>query len=354
VPHRLSELAARVGGSVLGDGEFMVVDLATLEGAGGDHLAFLTDTRHRAQAESSAAGALLVGRRVPAPEAFGRPLLLVDDPGLALNTLLEVFHPAAPPPPVGIHLAAVVDRDARVDPAASVGPFAVVGAGSVVGPGSVLHPHVVVGRDCTLGNSVVLHPHVVLYDRTELGDRVVVHAGVVLGSDGFGYLTRGGAHLKVPQVGRVVIGADVEIGANSTVDRALLTETRIGAGTKVDNLVQVGHNVEVGRGCLLCGQAGIAGSAQLGDGVVLAGQAGVAGHLRIGDGAAVAAKSAALQAVPARTQVAGIPAIELRAWRRQAALLGRLGELFRRLRAAERALGLDARGARADEGAAGD
>jgi UDP-3-O-[3-hydroxymyristoyl] glucosamine N-acyltransferase len=161
----------------------------------------------------------------------------------------------------------------------------------------------------------------------------------VLGSDGFGYATHGGVHHKVPQIGRVVVEGSVEIGANSTIDRATLGETRIGEGTKIDNLVQVGHNVRVGRHCILCGQAGIAGSARLGDYVVLAGQAGVAGHIDLGDGSQVAAKSAALGPVPAHTQVAGIPAIEMRRWKRQAVMLTRLEEMSRRLRALEKRLG---------------
>jgi UDP-3-O-[3-hydroxymyristoyl] glucosamine N-acyltransferase len=196
----------------------------------------------------------------------------------------------------------------------------------------------------------VLHPHAVLYDRTEVGAGSVVHAGVVLGSDGFGYATHGGVHHKVPQIGRVVVEENVEIGANSTIDRATLGETRIGAGTKIDNLVQVGHNVQVGRHCILCGQAGIAGSARLGDYVVLAGQAGVAGHIDLGDGAQVAAKSAALGPVPARTQVAGIPAIDMRRWKRQAVMLTRLEEMSRRLRALERKLAADSEADTDEEG----
>jgi UDP-3-O-[3-hydroxymyristoyl] glucosamine N-acyltransferase len=201
-----------------------------------------------------------------------------------------------------------------------------------------VHAHVVIGRGCVVGEGAVLHPQVVLYPETEIGPGSIVHAGAVLGADGFGYATSGGAHHKVPQVGRVVVEKDVEIGANSAIDRATLGETRIGEGTKIDNLVQVGHNVQVGRHCILCGQAGIAGSTRLGDWVVLAGQAGVSGHIQLGDGAQVAAKSAALTSVEPRTQVAGIPAVELKRWRRQTVLLSRLEEMSRRVRALERKL----------------
>jgi UDP-3-O-[3-hydroxymyristoyl] glucosamine N-acyltransferase len=193
-----------------------------------------------------------------------------------------------------------------------------------------------------VGEGAVLHPHAVLYDDTEVGSGCVIHAGAVLGADGFGYATQGGTPHKVLQIGRVVVEGDVEIGANTTIDRATLGETRIGAGTKIDNLVQVGHNVRVGRHCILCGQAGIAGSTQLGDGVVLAGQSGVSGHIQLGDRVQVAAKSAALASVEPGTVVAGIPAVELRTWRRQVALLSRLQEMSRRLRAIEKRLGVAA------------
>ncbi|HEY4575417.1 MAG TPA: UDP-3-O-(3-hydroxymyristoyl)glucosamine N-acyltransferase, partial [Thermoanaerobaculia bacterium] len=239
----------------------------------------------------------------------------------------------------GIHPTAVLEPGATVDPTAHVGPYTLIGAGSRVAAGAAVLAFVAIGRDCAVGEGAVLHPHAVLYDRTEVGARSIVHSGAVLGADGFGYATHQGAHHKVPQVGRVVLEEDVEVGAGSTIDRAMLGETRIGAGTKIDNLVQVGHNVVTGRHCILCGQAGIAGSARLGNYVVLAGQSGVSGHIELGDGAQVAAKSAALASVEPRTQVAGIPAVEMRKWRRQAALLSRLEEIVRRLRAVEKKVG---------------
>jgi UDP-3-O-[3-hydroxymyristoyl] glucosamine N-acyltransferase len=230
-----------------------------------------------------------------------------------------------------VHGTAVVEEGAFVDPAAHVGPYAVLGAGSRIAAGAAVLAHVVVGRGCTVGEGTVVHPHAVLYDGTEVGPGCEIHAGAVLGADGFGYATVAGVHHKVPQVGRVVIEAGVEIGANTTIDRATLGETRIGAGSKIDNLVQVGHNVKVGPASVLCGQAGIAGSTHLGAGVVLAGQAGVGGHLHLGDRVQVAAKSAALSSVAAGTTVAGIPAVEMGRWRRQAVLLGKLEPMARKL-----------------------
>jgi UDP-3-O-[3-hydroxymyristoyl] glucosamine N-acyltransferase len=344
VGYRLAELAELVGGRIEGDPERAVETIRTLEEAGPADLSFLTSPRYRAQAVASGAGALLVGKALAAMAdiaAEGRDLLVVDDPGYALAVLLAHFHPAhsgviREP---GVHPTAILEPGCTVDPSAHVGPYVVIGEGSRVGANAALHAFVAVGRSCVVGEGAVLYPHAVLYDGTEVGAASIVHAGVVLGADGFGYATHGGAHHKVPQLGHVVIEPNVEIGANSTVDRATLGATRIGAGTKIDNLVQVGHNVQVGKHCILCGQAGIAGSARLGDGVVLAGQAGVAGHIELGDRVQVAAKSAALASVDAGTAVAGIPAVEMRKWRRQTVLISRLEEMSRRLRALERKFG---------------
>lgn len=336
--YRLAELAELVGGRIEGDPDREVEAVRPLDTAGPRDLSFLTSPKYRERAAASGAGALLVGKGV-APAGLGRDLLVVDDPSFALSRLIALFHPAEAREP-GIHPTAVLEPGAEVDPSAHVGPYAVIGAGSRVGPGAAIHALAVVGRGCAVGPGAVLYPHAVLYDGTEIGAGSLVHAGAVLGSDGFGYATSRGAHHKVPQVGRVVVEEDVEIGANSTIDRAMLGETRIGAGTKIDNLVQVGHNVQVGRHCILCGQAGIAGSTHLGNYVVLAGQAGVAGHIHLGDGAQVAAKSAALTSVEPKMLVAGIPAIPLRKWRRQAVSLSRLETMNRRLKALEKRLGV--------------
>lgn len=332
--HRLADLAELVGGRVEGDPDHAVESVRTLEAAGPRDLSFLNHARYREQALASKAGALLVGAGLASGD-FQRPLLVVDDTAYALSLLLNRLHaPEAPEP--GVHPTAVLEPGCEVDPTAHVGPYAVIGAGTRIGARAAIHAHVVIGKGCSVGEGAVLHPHAVLYDRTEVGAGSIVHAGVILGADGFGYATHGGVHHKVPQVGRVVLEKDVEVGANTTIDRATLGETRIGEGTKIDNLVQVGHNVQTGRHCILCGQAGIAGSTQLGNYVVLAGQAGVSGHIKLGDGAQVAAKSAALTSVEPGTQVAGIPAVELRKWRRQSVMIARLEEMSRRIRSLEK------------------
>lgn len=336
--HRLADLAELVGGRVEGDPDHLVEAVRTLEAAGPRDLSFLNHPRYREQALASRAGALLVAESLASGDVRDlgkRPLLIVGDTAYALSVLLNRLHAPEPPEP-GVHPTAVLEPGCEVDPAAHVGPYAVIGSGTRIGARAAVHAHVVLGKDCAVGEGAVLHPHAVLYDRTEVGPGAIVHAGVVLGADGFGYATHGGVHHKVPQVGRVVLEKDVEVGANSAIDRATLGETRIGEGTKIDNLVQVGHNVQTGRHCILCGQAGIAGSTQLGSYVVLAGQAGVSGHIKLGDGAQVAAKSAALTSVEPGTQVAGIPAVELRKWRRQSVMIARLEELSRRIRSLEK------------------
>ncbi|HVR95918.1 MAG TPA: UDP-3-O-(3-hydroxymyristoyl)glucosamine N-acyltransferase [Thermoanaerobaculia bacterium] len=338
---RLAELAERVGGRVEGDPDRVVDAVRSLETAGPADLSLLNHSRYRTQAETSAAGALLVASGLEAvARQTGKDLLVVADAPYALSVLLGFLH-APPAREPGVHPTAVIEPGCDVDPAAHVGPYAVIGAGSRVGPGAAVLAHAVVGRRCAVGDGAVLHPHAVLYDDTEVGAHCIIHAGAVLGADGFGYATYKGAHHKVPQIGRVVVEADVEVGANSTIDRATLGETVVGAGTKIDNLVQVGHNVRVGRHCILCGQAGIAGSTRLGDYVVLAGQAGVAGHIELGDRVQVAAKSAALTSVEPGTTVAGIPAVEMRRWRRQTVLVARLEEMKRRLRELEKRLGVE-------------
>ncbi len=335
----LGDLAQRLGGRVRGDERLEIAGIRAPADAGPTHLSPLFQPRFKAQVLASGAGALLVTSSWEADsDLANRPLLVVEHGPLALAKLLELFHASVWPEP-GVHPTAVVSPEAEVAKSASLGPYVVVGAGSQIGDRVVLEAHVVVGRDCRLGAGAWLHPHVVLYDGVELGHGVRLHAGSVLGADGFGYATYRGVHHKVPQVGRVVLEAEVEVGANSTVDRATLGVTRIGAGSKVDNLVQVGHNVEIGKACIVCGQAGIAGSAHLGDGVVLGGQAGVSGHLTVGSGVQVAAKSALLQSTE-RGAMGGIPAVPLAAWRRQVAALPRLGEMLRRLRAIERHLGM--------------
>lgn len=335
---RLADLAEMVGADLVGDPDRLIDGVATLEAAGERDLSFLTNPKYREQARSSGAGALLVPRDL-SPDTLrglGTDLLLCEDAYRSLADLMTALFPAPEVEP-GVHETAYVDAAARVAAAARVDAFAVVGAGSAVAAGAIVGAHSVVGRGCRIGEGTVLHPHVVVYDGSRIGDRVIVHSGVVLGADGFGFAEgEAASQVKLPQVGVVVIEDDVEIGANSAVDRATFDTTRVGSGTKIDNLVQVGHNAQIGSGCILCGQAGVSGSSRIGDRVLLAGQAGVAGHFEIGDGVQVAAKSAVFQEVPPGQRVAGIPATPIAAWRRRNALQSRLPAMRAALRGLER------------------
>ena len=332
---RLAELAERVGGEVHGDRDRRVEGIRGLETAGPGDLSFLANPRYRKSAVASQAGALLVS---PNTTDLGHDLLVVADPYFALAELLDVFYPKAARVE-GIHPSAVVGNGASVEASASMGPYSVVGEGSRVAGDVEIHAHVVIGKNCEIGAASVLFPGVVIYDEVTIGERCRLHSGVVIGCDGYGYAQHDGEHVKLNHVGRVVVEDDVEIGANTTVDRALLDETRIGAGSKLDNLVQVGHNVTLGRGCLLVSQSGISGSTRLGDGVIVAGQSGLSGHLELGNGVQVAAKSAVFKSVDAGKKVAGIPATDASSWLRQQAMVARLVELGRRIATLERSAG---------------
>jgi UDP-3-O-[3-hydroxymyristoyl] glucosamine N-acyltransferase len=329
----LARLANEVGGRVVGDPDRKIRAIATLETAGPDDLGFLTSEKYAGRARKSAAGALLV----------------VSNPSAALARLITLMHPAVVVQRPGVHETAVLGRNCRVDATAHLGPYVVLGDAVTVGADAVVEAHSVIGTGCRVGDRCRLHAHVVLYPGVELAEGVEIHSGAVLGADGFGYASAGEELHKIPQVGSVEIGADVEIGALSAVDRAVLGATRIGAGTKIDNLVQVGHNSQVGSSCILCGQAGLAGSAKLGDGVVLAGQAGVGEHAHLGDGSRVAGQSLVAASLAPGKDVAGSLAVDIADWRRQQAALRRLPALLRRVQTLERAADGEAPPVREDE-----
>jgi UDP-3-O-[3-hydroxymyristoyl] glucosamine N-acyltransferase len=337
----LSELAAAVGGRVDGDTNRRVRGVATLEAAGPDDLSFLTNPRYRPALQSTKAGAILVG---PGVDVEGRDLLVAPDPYLALAEILDRMHPAPKPAP-GISPDARIASGATIGAGVAIAAFAVVGGGARIGDRAVVGAGAVIGEGSAIGEDTVVMPRVVLYPGTLVGARCLIHAGVVLGADGFGFATSAGTHRKVSQLGRVVVEDDVEIGANSTIDRGTLDETRIGRGTKIDNLVMVAHGSVIGPHGLLAAQAGVSGSTRIGSHVIMAGQTGMAGHLRVGDRVVVAAKSAVFSDVPAGSFVAGIPAVDHRAWKRSVALVKMLPELRSRLRTLEERLAvLEARG----------
>lgn len=341
----LREVAELIGGRVVGDEQRVVARLAALDEAGPEDLSLLAHPRYRSQARASAAGALLVKEGL---EVEGRDQVVVKDPHLGLTVLLPVLHPV-PHAAAGVSPAAFVDPGATIGPGAAVGPFAVIDKGATLGKDAVVGAGCYVGEGSTIGEGTVLHANTTVAHGCRLGDRVIVHSGTVIGSDGFGYATTGGEHRKIPQVGSVVIEDDVEIGAGVTIDRGSIGTTVVGRGTKIDNLVQIGHNVHIGPGCLIVAQVGISGSTRIGPGTVFAGQSGAAGHLTIGAQAVVASKSAVYDDLPDKAFVAGIPAIDHRLWKKAQALYARLPEMRRRLLdLEERVASIERRGDGAD------
>ena len=328
----LAEIAAHVQGRVAGDGQRVVTGVAAIESAGAGDLTFVASARLVPRLEESAAGAAIVPEGV---DAASRDVVLHDNPRAAMAIAIRLFHPEERPA-AGVSEHASVHATARLGEGVSVGAFTVVGEGAVLGDDVVVGPGCVVAGGVRVGARTVLHAHVVLYPRVSLGEDCVLHSGVVVGSDGFGFTLVAGKHTKVPQIGGVEIGDDVEIGAGSCVDAGALAPTRIGDNTKIDNLVQVGHNTQLGRSVLLCGQSGIAGSSVLEDYVTLAGQAGVGGHLRMGQGSAAAAQSAVLKDVARGQVVAGAPNMSMNLWKRVHASSKHLPDMRDQLKALQK------------------
>ena len=331
---KVSAVAKLLGLSVVGDPNVEITGVAPLDLATQRDISFLANAKYRETARRSSAGALLVpdGESIP-----GKVLIPCPDPYLAFALVMQAFHPPRAFTP-GIHSTAIAGIDCTIDPSAHVGPYAVVGDGVTIGRRSVVEAACTIGNNCRIGEDCHVFPRVVLYPDTIIGDRVSLHSGAVVGADGFGYAQDESRHVKIPQVGRVVIESDVEIGANTTIDRGAMEETRIGEGTKVDNLVQIAHNVRMGPDCILVAQSGISGSTTLGRSVILAGQSGAVGHIRIGDRVRIGAKSAVTKSLPDDAFVTGHPAQPHKAWLKERAMAGRLEELLDRVKELERRL----------------
>lgn len=329
---KLSELAARFGLRLVGE-DREIRGVNTLDLAGPDELSFLANPKYAPALATTKAGAVIVPERHAGDVATA---LVSDNPYLSLARVAALFAPQQGAQAAGVSPLAFVHEDAVVDPAAIVYPFAFVGPRSRVAARARIFPHVYVGEDCEIGEGATLYPGVTLMSGVRLGRGVICHPGCVLGSDGFGYAQGPEGLVKVPQIGPVIIGDGVEIGANAAVDRGSLGTTEIRAGAKVDNLCQVAHNVRIGEHSILVAQVGVSGSTSIGRGVILAGQAGIVGHLSIGDGAMVGAQSGVGQDLPAGARVSGSPAYDHGLFLRNSVLLPKLPELFKRVKELEK------------------
>ena len=325
-----SDIAELVGGTLAGDEQAEVRALAPLDRATESDLSFLANARYAPLYQRTRASTVLIAPEFAELATTAVARIVVAKPHDAMLTVLPKLY-RAPRREPGVHVTARLGRGVTLGSDVTIGPYAVVDDGAVIGDRSWVEAHVVVGAGAVVGSDVRLFPAVTVYSGTILGDRVIVHSGARLGSDGFGYVFRNGVHDKIPHVGRCILEDDVEIGANTTIDRGSFDDTVIGAGTKIDNLVQVAHNVRIGRLCLIMAQVGIAGSARLGDGVILAGQAGVAGHRTIGDGARVAAQAGVFGDMPGGETWSGYPARPHRQSLRASAALLRLTDIIKKL-----------------------
>jgi UDP-3-O-[3-hydroxymyristoyl] glucosamine N-acyltransferase len=336
---KLGELADRLGCELRGDANVEIVRVAPIETAGTGELTFLANPRYTHYLKDTRAAAVIV---MPNVGELGVPTLRTKDPQLAFAKAIELFHvPVAPP--TGIHPTAVIARSASIGPGASIDAYVVIGDGVRIGSDVRLAPHVVIYPEVSIGDRFTAHAHVTVRERVQIGNDVILHSGAVIGSDGFGYIADStGTIRKITQSGNVVIEDHVEIGANTTVDRAAVGATVVRRSAKVDNLVMIAHGCEIGEGSMLAGQVGLAGSTRIGRFVRMGGQAGSAGHLTVGDGAQVGAQAGVVNSVEPGAIVNGTPAVGIASYRRIATVWKRLPELLRRVRALEKALGVAA------------
>ena len=325
------EIAEQVGGEVVGDGGIELAGFAQADAAKPGDLTFAENEKYFRLAEKSRASAIL------APEEFAseaKPVIRVTNARVAFARVLPLLFPQKAFAP-GIHPSAVIAESAQVDNSAHIGPNCVIGENAVIGRQAVLEANCIVGDQSSLGQAVRLFPNVTIYPQSRIGDHVRIHSASVVGSDGYGYVFNEGHHRKIPQIGGVVIGDDVEIGANVTIDRGALGDTEIGEGTKIDNLVQIAHNVVIGKHCLIVAQTGIGGSTKVGEYTTLAGQVGVVGHIEIGPKSVVAAKAGVINNLDGGKQYMGFPAIPDREAKRQIIALQKLPELIKRIKKLE-------------------
>ncbi len=338
---RLEDIADKVQGTLVGDGLAAISGIASIEEAKEGDITFLIQRGFRKYLRESKASAVIVGEDIGRDELAGKSGIISKNPALAYVKVAAMFQPEIATEK-GVSPKAYVAASAEVASDATICPFAFVGERATIGKSVTIHPFAHIGNGVTVGEETVIYPHAVIYDRTTIGKRVIIHGGAVLGSDGFGYIWDGSRHVKIPQIGTVEIGDDVEIGANVAIDRASLGKTVIMRGTKIDNLVQIAHNVSIGENSIIISQVGIAGSATIGKNVILAGQVGVRDHVSIGDNVKAAGGTGITKDVPAGVLISGTPHMPHRDWLKLQSYIKNLPKLYDKMKKVEKKLRMEA------------
>jgi len=324
----LKEIAVFLDGEVVGDGSTVITGVAGIKEAAEGDITFLANPKYSPLIDTTRASAIITSRdvvRVP------KPIIRTENPSLAFAKIISLAAPNEPKHPKGVHPSALIGKNVSLGKGVAIGPYAVIEDDVAIGDKSIIYSGCFIGHHTKIGNDTLVYPNVSIRERVNIGSRVIIHSGTVIGSDGFGFVTINGMHHKIPQIGTVEIGDEVEIGANVTIDRARFDKTVIGRGTKIDNLVQIAHNVVIGENSIIVAQAGISGSTIIGNNVTLAGQAGIVGHITIGDGAVVAAQGGVTKSVPPNTIVSGYPARQHDKARRINACVQNLPKLYKQV-----------------------
>lgn len=333
-PLALKEIAASINGELIGRGDIVIKGVNGIDEAGEGDISFIINPKYEGLLATTKASAVVVPKSIN--KTFDKPLIKVDSSSVAFSKVVNLIFPDRIPHPKGIHPSAIISKEAKVGVNAAFGPYTVVEDGASIGDNTVVHPFSYIGKNTKVGKDCILYPNVTVREEVIIGDGVIIHPGSVIGSDGFGYDTaRDGTHVKIPQLGTVVIEDDVELGACVTVDRARFSKTVIGRGSKIDNLCQIAHNVTMGPHCLIAAQSGISGSVEMGRNVVLGGQAGIVDHVKIGDFVTAGAKTGITKSFPAKTTLFGYPAKPAEKMRDIIACLGLLPKLYERVRSLE-------------------
>ena len=330
----LEQINDRIGGKIEGDPAIEITSVGSITDAGPGQITFLANPRYIRNLATTTASAIIISPDIKPPT--GKALIIHENPSIAFMKAMELFSPEPRPVPPGIDKSASIDPESEIDPAASILAMAYVGAATKIGAGTVVHPLSYIGDNCSLGQNCLIYPNVTILEGSQIGDNVIIHSGSVIGSDGYGYITVDDKHTKIPQNGIVVIEDDVEIGSNVSIDRARFDKTIIKQGVKIDNLVQIAHNVTIEKNCLIVAQCGISGSTEIGEASILAGQAGIVGHLKIGHHSIVTAQAGLAKSIEPRSMVSGTPARPFLQEQRAKAAVYKLPDLLKTVHALEK------------------